>query len=163
MTAHEQFWLQEVKNLQASYKSIVAKYPDADDVLQQVYKVLGDLVSLAGCTPARVGESEKWVRSVDTAKNDKAGFAKILKGKSLYSAVYGTYTVTLKELKAILQGSATKNISQPQEQNRLQLKRIKDSVNKDVESGTILQKTELLKEETRKLLLMLTVKNRTKP
>jgi hypothetical protein len=78
--------------------------------------------------------------------------------------VYGTYTVTLKELKAILQGSAMKNISQPQEQNRLQWKRIKKgSVNKDVESGTILQKTELLTEETRKLLLMLTVKNRTKP
>jgi hypothetical protein len=45
VTAHEQIWLQEVKNLQASYKSIVAKYPDAS-----------------------VGEREKWVRSVDTAK-----------------------------------------------------------------------------------------------
>jgi len=48
VTAHEQFGLQEVKHLQASYKSMVAKYPDAEDVLQQVYKVLGDLVSLAG-------------------------------------------------------------------------------------------------------------------
>jgi hypothetical protein len=46
VTAHERYWLQEVKNLQASYKSIVAQYPDADDVLQQVYRVLGDLVSL---------------------------------------------------------------------------------------------------------------------
>jgi hypothetical protein len=59
VTAYEQFGLQEVKNLQASYKSMVAKYPDAANVLQQVYKVLGDLVSLAGCTPASVGESEE--------------------------------------------------------------------------------------------------------
>jgi hypothetical protein len=101
VTAHEQFWLQEIKNLQTSYKSIVAKYPDADDVLQQVYKVLCDLVSLAGCTPASVGESEKWVRTVDAAKNDKASLAKIPKGKNLYSALYGTYTVTRKELKAM--------------------------------------------------------------
>jgi hypothetical protein len=71
VTAHERFWLQEVKNLQASYKSIVAQYPDADDVLQQVYSVLGDLVSLAGCTPVSVGGSEKWIRTVDTAKSDK--------------------------------------------------------------------------------------------
>jgi hypothetical protein len=39
---------------------------------------------------------------------------KILKGKSLNSAVHGTYTVTLKELKTILQGSATINSSQQQ-------------------------------------------------
>jgi hypothetical protein len=50
-TAHERYWLQEVKSLQASYRGIVAQYPDAVDVLQQVYRVLGDLVSLAGCTP----------------------------------------------------------------------------------------------------------------
>jgi hypothetical protein len=66
-------------------------------VLQQVYKVLGDLVSLAGCTPVSVGGSEKWVRTVATAKSDKHSLEKILKGKSLYSAVYGTCTVTLKE------------------------------------------------------------------
>jgi hypothetical protein len=39
----------------------------------------------------------------------------------------------------------------------------KGSVNKDAESGTILQKTKLLKEETRNLLPMWMVKTRTKP
>jgi hypothetical protein len=76
VTAHERFWLQEVKNLQASYKSIVAQYLHADDVLQQVYRVLGDLVSLAGCTPVSVGGSEKWIRIVDTARSDKDSLQK---------------------------------------------------------------------------------------
>jgi hypothetical protein len=49
---------------------------------------------------------------VDTAKNDKDSLEKILKGKTLYSALHGTYTVTLKELKAIWQAIATKNSSQ---------------------------------------------------
>jgi hypothetical protein len=114
-TAHERHWLQEVKSLQASYRGIVAQYPDADDVLQQVYRVLGDLVSLAGCTPKSVGESDVWVRTVDAAKRDKLSLSKILKGKSFYSAVYGTYSVTLNELKAILQGSAKKSTSQQAE------------------------------------------------
>jgi hypothetical protein len=57
VTARDQFWLQEVKNLQTSYKSIIYKYPDADHVLQQVYKVLGDIMSLADYTLS-VGESE---------------------------------------------------------------------------------------------------------
>jgi hypothetical protein len=74
--------------------------------------VLGDLVSLAGCTPTNVGESEQWVHTVNAAIADKVNLAKILKGKSLYSALYGTYTVALSELKAILQGSAKKNSSQ---------------------------------------------------
>jgi hypothetical protein len=160
VTAHEQVWLQVAKILQTSYKIIVTKYPDADDVLQQEYKVLGDLVSLACCTAASVGESEKWVRTVDAAENDKASLVKILKGKSLYTAVYGTYTVTLKELKAILEGSATKNISQQATatpKDRLQWKRMNTgSMNKYVGSGTTLQKMKLLKEETRNLLLMLT-------
>jgi hypothetical protein len=113
VATHEQFWLQEVKNLQTSCKGIIANYPDSDGVLQQVYKVLGDLVSLAGCTSTNVGESEQWVHTVNAAKNDKISFSKILKGKSLYSALYGTYTVALSELKAILQGSAKKNSPQP--------------------------------------------------
>jgi hypothetical protein len=76
-----------------------------------VYKVLGDPVSRAGCTPVSVRASEKWVRTVDTTKNHKESFEKILMRRSLYSAVYRTYTVTLKELKAILQVIATKKNS----------------------------------------------------
>jgi hypothetical protein len=111
VTVHERYWLQEVKGLQAAYKGIVAQYPDADDVLQQVYRVLGDLVSLAGCTPTNVGESEQWVHTVNAAIADKVSLAKIMKGKSLYSALYGTYTVALSELKAILHGECEKEQS----------------------------------------------------
>jgi hypothetical protein len=82
MATHEQFWLQEVKNLQTSYKGIIAKSPDSNGVLQQVYKVLGDRVSLTGCTPTNVGESEQWVHTVNAAIADKVSLAKIQKEKS---------------------------------------------------------------------------------
>jgi hypothetical protein len=112
VTSHEFFWLQEVNNLQIAYKKIIAKYSDADSVLQQVYKVLGYILRLACCTSTSDGESEMWIRAVDTANNDKISLTKILRGKSLYSALYGTYTMTLSELKAVLQGSAKKSIFQ---------------------------------------------------
>jgi chaperonin cofactor prefoldin len=53
--AYEQFWLRKYNSLQSEYKDIISKHPDADKVLREVYKVLGDTVSLAGCTPANIG------------------------------------------------------------------------------------------------------------
>jgi hypothetical protein len=63
--------------------------------MQQVYDVLGDIVSLAGCTPSNVGESEVWKAIVDHAEQDKQNLRKVLQGEGLFSALYGTYTVTL--------------------------------------------------------------------
>jgi hypothetical protein len=36
------------------------KYPEAASVVLQAYKVLSDIENLAGCTPAKVGESSEW-------------------------------------------------------------------------------------------------------
>jgi len=47
-TEYEQYWLHEVNSLHSEYKEIVAKYPDAAPVMEQVHKVLCDIVSLAG-------------------------------------------------------------------------------------------------------------------
>jgi hypothetical protein len=153
-----------VKNLQTSYKGIIAKHPDSDGVLQQVYKVLGDLVSLAGCTPTNVGESEQWVHTVNAAITDKISLSKILKGKSLYSALYGAYTValTISELKAILQGSAKKNSPQqatatPQLHCHKWKQLTMGSVSSDEEKETIPQKTKH-KEEARNQPLTLNTK-----
>jgi hypothetical protein len=62
--------------------------------MQQVYHVLGDIVSLAGCTPSHVGESEAWKAIVDHAEQDKQNLCKVLQRERLFSALYGTYTVT---------------------------------------------------------------------
>jgi hypothetical protein len=65
--------------------------PDAEGSVKQVAKVLGDIVSLAGCTPANVGESKAWAGVVERAIQDRITFCKHLKGKQLFNAVYGTY------------------------------------------------------------------------
>jgi hypothetical protein len=109
-----QYWLHQYNSLRTEYKAIVGKYPESEDVMQQVYDVLGDIVSLAGCTPSHVGESEAWKAIVDHAEQDKQNLCKVLQGKRLFSALYGTYTITLSDLKKVLQSSVkgTKETSQ---------------------------------------------------
>jgi hypothetical protein len=66
----EQYWLHQYNSLRSDYKAIVGKYPEAENVMQQVHNVLGDIVSLAGCTPSHVGESDAWKAIVDHAEQD---------------------------------------------------------------------------------------------
>jgi hypothetical protein len=68
--------------------------------------VLSDIEILAKCTPAKARESSEWTSIVRSAEENRANFCKILKGKPLYSALYGIYTLTLNELKAVLQVNA---------------------------------------------------------
>jgi hypothetical protein len=51
--------------------------------MQQVYDVLGDMVSLAGCTPSSVGESEAWKAIVDHAEKDKQNLCKVLQREKI--------------------------------------------------------------------------------
>jgi hypothetical protein len=74
-------------------------HPDAADIIGQVYKVLGDIVALAGCTPASIGESEAWCHIVQGTKVDRTEFCKVLSGKQPFSALYGMYSVALNDLK----------------------------------------------------------------
>jgi hypothetical protein len=108
VTAYEEFWLHEVNSLQSEYKDIVAEHPDAAHVMEQVHKVLGDIVCLAGCAPATVGMSKQWAAVVKSAEQDRRQLCNALKGKLLFSALYGTYTVTLGNLKEVLQASASR-------------------------------------------------------
>jgi hypothetical protein len=71
-----------------------------------VYKVLSDIEILAKCTPAKVGESSEWTSILSSAEENRANVCKILEGKPLFSALYGIYTVTLNELKAVLKVNA---------------------------------------------------------
>jgi hypothetical protein len=71
-----------------------------------VYKVLSDIKILAKCTPAKVRESSQWTSIVSWAEENRANFCKILRGKPLFSALYGIYTLILIELKAVLKVKA---------------------------------------------------------
>jgi hypothetical protein len=52
------------------------------------------------------GESSEWTCFVKSAEENRGYFNKALAEKSLFSALYGMYTVTLNELKAVLKESA---------------------------------------------------------
>jgi hypothetical protein len=86
--------------------AITNKYPEAASAVQQVHKVLSDTENLAGCTPAKVGESSEWPSIVSSAEENRASFCEVLDGKPLFSALNGMDTVTLNELKAVLKMSA---------------------------------------------------------
>jgi hypothetical protein len=79
----------------------VQQYPEADAQLKQLLKVLDDIEDVARHIPASVGESEDWAAVVNAAEESGASYCKGLRGKPLFSVLYGTYTVTLQELKAM--------------------------------------------------------------
>jgi hypothetical protein len=49
-----------------------------------------------------VGESEEWAAIVSSAEDNCERYCKGLSSKTLFNALYGTYTVTLNELKNVL-------------------------------------------------------------
>jgi hypothetical protein len=93
-------------SLKTEYKDIVSKNPDAEASLKQLFKVLCDLEDLASYTPLSVGQSEKWATITSSAEDNREQYCKALRGKTLFSALNGTYTVTLNELKGVLKASS---------------------------------------------------------
>jgi hypothetical protein len=77
--------------------------------MHQLHKVLCAIEDLASFTPSTVGESVEWAAIVSSAEDNRESFCKALRGNPLFSALYGTYTVTLKNvLKASSQTGQTK-------------------------------------------------------
>jgi hypothetical protein len=70
-----------------------------EEQLRQLFKVLCNIEDVAGYTPASVEESHEWMSTVSRMVENHANYCKALSRKTLYSAPYGTYTVTLNELK----------------------------------------------------------------
>jgi hypothetical protein len=52
-----------------------------------------------------VAESDEWISIADVAKDKQEKFFKNLSGMTLFSALYGTYTVNVNELKAALKAN----------------------------------------------------------
>jgi hypothetical protein len=63
--------------------------------------VLGDIEDVARHIPASVGESVEGSAIVNAAE-ENGELLQRSRGKPLFSALYGTYTVTLQELKAVI-------------------------------------------------------------
>jgi hypothetical protein len=104
---YQAFWIDKGKALKTEYKRLLNQSPDGDAQLKQLFKVLSDIEDVAGYTSASVGVSDQRSTIVNTAEENRQNFCKALGGKTLYSALYGTYTVALQELKALLKASTT--------------------------------------------------------
>jgi hypothetical protein len=89
----------------AEYKTLIGKYPDTNTQYLQLYSALCALEDVARYTPAAVGESAEWTAIVSAAEENRTNFCKALSGKTLFSALFGTYTVTLNDLKSVLKAS----------------------------------------------------------
>jgi hypothetical protein len=63
--------------------------------------------NVVGYIPTSVGKNEQWPSIVNIAEENRLNFCKALNGKTLFSILYGTYTVALQELKAFAEGEQT--------------------------------------------------------
>lgn len=88
---------------ESEYHAITNKYPEAASVVQQICKIVGDIVNLAGCTAANAGTS------IVNITENTANLCKAPDGKPLFGALYGMYAVTQNELEAILKMSEQKD------------------------------------------------------
>jgi hypothetical protein len=84
------------------FQSIVDKYPDATPAMKFLFKILCTIEDLAGFTPAPVGQREEYAVIISSAEESCENSCKSFNGKTLFSALYGTYTVTVNELKAVM-------------------------------------------------------------
>jgi hypothetical protein len=81
---------------------LIKQYPDADVQYRQLFKILRDIEDVAGYTPAAVGESAEWTARVSASEENRTNYCRALSGKTLFSALYGSYTVTLNDLRTLL-------------------------------------------------------------
>jgi hypothetical protein len=95
------YWTPRLASLNSQCHAITNRCPEVGTVVQQVYKVLSDIVILAWCTQVEVGESSEWTTTVNSGGENRANFCKSRDGELLFSALYGMYTVTVIELKAV--------------------------------------------------------------
>jgi hypothetical protein len=101
---YQSFWTNTRSALKSEYHSLIGQFPDADAQLKTLFNVLGDTEGVAAYTPASVGNSDQWSATVNSAEN-RQNLCKALGGRTLFSALYGTYTVALHEIKAVLKES----------------------------------------------------------
>jgi hypothetical protein len=102
---YQAFWTNARKTFNAEFQRLVGQHPDAEEQLRQLFKVLCDFEDVAWYTPVSVGENHEWTSTVSTVEENHANYCKAISWKTLCSALYGTYAVTLNELKCLLKAS----------------------------------------------------------
>jgi hypothetical protein len=99
---YQAFWTDTYKKLKSEYQQLIGQFPEADTQMKQLLKVIRDIEEMARYTSASMGENEQWSTIVSTAEEYRQNVYKVLNGKNLFNALYGTYKVALHELKAVL-------------------------------------------------------------
>lgn len=108
---YQAFWAEKRAALQAEFKEIVQQYPEAETQYRRLFDILCSIEDVAGFTTTAIGESAEWAAIVSAADENRINYCKALSGKTLFSALYGNYTVTLNELKSLIKASTSgKNI-----------------------------------------------------
>jgi hypothetical protein len=106
LPGYHTFWKNKRSStLKSGYQTLVQKYPEAAAQLKQLLKVMGDIEDVAGHTPTSVGKSEEWAVIENRGGRKRSELLQRYPWKPTFSALYGAYTVTLQELKAVLKVS----------------------------------------------------------
>jgi hypothetical protein len=71
------YWKQTLAYLNSQCHAITNKYPETGTVVQQRHKIPNHSEILAGCIPAKVGESSEWMTIVNSVEENRANFAKV--------------------------------------------------------------------------------------
>jgi hypothetical protein len=131
--------------------------------------VLSDNKILAKCTPTGVGESSQRTTIVNSAEENRAKVCKFLDRKPLFSALYGMYKVTLKELKAVFKVNAqagqrgavkeTSLESTAQDDDFQEISRRKRPISNDTSETA--KKSTKWKTTSRKVTLILTLNSKS--
>jgi hypothetical protein len=100
--AYQQIWIDKRSLLKNEYQSIVKKYLDVAPAVKLLFKVVCDIEDLSDFTPAPVGPSEEWATIISSAEEGREHDCNSLGGKTLFSALYETYKVTMNELQAVM-------------------------------------------------------------
>jgi hypothetical protein len=104
--AYQKFWVDKRASLKTAYKGLSAMHRDAVPSMHQLFQVLCDVEGIACLTPASFGESKEWAAIVDSAEENHESYFQALRGKPLFIALYGTYTVALNELRSLVKASS---------------------------------------------------------
>jgi hypothetical protein len=92
-------------NIKITIPDISATISRPGHTLNRLFNLLDDTEVLAGHTPTSLGESAVWATIVNAAEENGVSYCNGLLGEPLFTALYGTYAVTLDELKDLLKAS----------------------------------------------------------
>jgi hypothetical protein len=120
---YQTVWSNQIEGLRREYKNAILQYPDAGGAIDRVHLVLLDIARLTARTPISVGESPPWTQIVLNAAEISRNLHSVLKGKALFSALYGVYAEVLQDLKSVASTAKGQPTQENEEEFREQRRR----------------------------------------